>query len=66
MTKEGLTTLGSTAAVIAIGGVALANVAPIAATVIAVVGTAVAAGSLYAKVTGQPSEKKPERLDRPI
>ena len=57
-TKAGLTTVGSTAAVVAIGAVALANAAPFIATVVALGSAAIATGSLYAKVTGAFSEEK--------
>jgi hypothetical protein len=62
-TNDQLTTIGSTAAVVAIGGVALATTAPIAATILALGGAAVATGSLYAKIAGSSAEKPSDRRD---
>lgn len=52
------TTLGSTAAVVAIGGLVAASSAPIIGTALAVTGAGVAAYELYKKMA---DEKRPER-----
>jgi hypothetical protein len=64
MTKEQLTTLGSTAALVAIGGVTVSTATPIVGMVLVIGGTALAAGSLYAKVTGHYMGTATDKTDK--
>jgi hypothetical protein len=49
--KINLTTIGSTAAVIAIGGAVAANTIPIVGTIMALTGAGIAATALYRKLS---------------